>query len=91
MALSKDNIGAQRPADGTASKSYTENAEKASAQPDVDRVAVVSRDANGEPRQTAGFEVIEVDDHTDEDKEAAWNVVGERTGAKAKKKDKDAK
>jgi hypothetical protein len=43
----------------------------------VDRVAVVTRNSDGSPRQTEGFVLVVHEDPTDEELAAAWNYKGE--------------
>lgn len=58
-------------------KSLAEERAVAGYSDGIDRVAVVSRYGNGEPRQSPGFRVVLHHDATDEDKAVAWNLNGE--------------
>lgn len=51
-------------------------------QPLGDVVAMVSRNKDGEPDQSANFHVLVDDDAPDEIKDAHWNRAGEAQGAK---------
>lgn len=81
---SQPKVGAQRPKPEHASPDAQDAAERSSLQPEGDVVAMVSRDVNGEPAQSANFAVLVDDDPdaTDEEKAVAYNKAGEESGAK---------
>lgn len=54
----------------------------ASAVPSADRVAMVSRDVNGEPAQSENFHVMVPEDAPEHVVDAHWNKAGEALGAK---------
>lgn len=72
MAVSKSN-SEKAPAAAPAVEGFV---------PDADRVAMVSRDANGDPAQSANFVVMVDDDADAEEKAAAHNEAGAAQGAK---------
>lgn len=74
---------AGRPKLGTGDASATAagDAMEAAFQPTADVVAMVSRDANGDPAQTKNFHVMVDDDAPDHVKDAHWNRAGEVSGA----------
>lgn len=54
----------------------------ASATPSADRVAMVSRDVNGNPAQSENFHVMVPENAADHVVDAHWNRAGEALGAK---------
>jgi hypothetical protein len=66
---------------GDASPAAAEDALGAAFQPTADVVAMVSRDANGDPAQTKNFHVMVDDDAPGHVKDAHWNKAGEVSGA----------
>jgi hypothetical protein len=88
VSSSQPKAEAQRPKPEVASADAQDAAEKASAQPIADSVAMVSRDVNGDPAQSKNFEVLVDDDASDEEKDAAWNKAGEALGAQHVKRQK---
>jgi hypothetical protein len=81
-AGAQPKVGRQMPGPETASPDAARASADASAQPTADVVAMVSRDANGEPAQTRNFRVMVDDDAPDHVKDAHWNKAGEAMGAK---------
>lgn len=51
------------------------------AVPDADRVAMVSRDVNGDAMQSTGYAVLIGDDAAQVEKDAAHNLAGQAQGA----------
>lgn len=81
-AASQPKVGRQTPGADVASPDGAYASAEASAQPTADVVAMVSRDADGEPAQTKNFRVMVDDDAPDHVKDAHWNKAGEAMGAK---------
>lgn len=81
-ASAQPKVGEQKPSREVASEAGRENAASASARPDADVVAMVSRDVNGDPAQSENFVVMVADDASDRVKDAHWNKAGEALGAK---------
>lgn len=81
---SQPHVERQRPSPERSSATAADHAENASAQADVDVVAMVSRDKNGNPDQSAGFVVLidDEDDVPDHVRDAAYNKSGEAQGAR---------
>ena len=79
---SQPKVGAQKPDAQHASADAADAAVKASARADADVVAMVSRDVNGDPKQSANYVVLVDDDEDDDVKDAAHNKAGEELGAK---------
>ena len=75
-------VDPQAPDTTTGSPDAVRAATLAAARPSADRVAMVSRDVNGDPAQSQNFEVLVDDDAPDHIKDAHWNKAGELTGAK---------
>lgn len=59
-----------------------EGSQPSGLEPDGDRVAMVSRDVNGHPRQSENFVVLVPEGVSDLERDAHWNRAGEAQGAK---------